>query len=268
MKPIIYIRASLAEQEEIKAAKKYFEVVEQRTHIKKDSLVIPRYSALPYFKELEEDIKFLGSKTINTYRQHIFVADIGNWYYDLESITPKTWFFLDQVPENEGPYILKGTTNSKKHQWNTHMFAENKKAATEVYMRLYSDSFFLNSTQDIVFRKFVPLNKLADGLNGLPVSEEYRFFVLNGKIVDSGFYWSESWDEIKSKHEISPSNVPREFVNQIIENVSPRINFFVFDVARTQDGKWILVELNDGQMSGLSMIDPDRFYYNMSNILK
>lgn len=269
MKSVIYIRGSLAEREEIEAAKLHFgeeNVVEQRTQIKPGSLVIPRYSALPYYKELEEDVKNLGSKLINSYRQHSYVANIGNWYYDFEDITPKTWFFLDQVPKDEGPFVLKGTTNSKKHQWKTHMFAKNKQEATEVYGRLYSDSFFANSIQDIITRKYVPLKKLADGLNGLPVSEEYRFFVLNGKVVAKGFYWSESWDVI-NQNDIDVESVPKNLIDKIIYTVGDKINFFVFDVARTENNEWILIELNDGQMSGLSMIDPNNFYRNLKNAL-
>lgn len=48
MKPVIYIRASLAEEEEKQAAAEHFPIVERRTAIPPDSLVIPRYSALPY----------------------------------------------------------------------------------------------------------------------------------------------------------------------------------------------------------------------------
>jgi len=60
MKPIIYFRGSLAEEEEKAAAAKYFDVVERRTAIPSGSLGIPRYSALPYNEELEADVKALG----------------------------------------------------------------------------------------------------------------------------------------------------------------------------------------------------------------
>lgn len=48
--------------------------------------------------------------------------------------------------------------------------------------------------------------------------------------------------------------------------VSPHINFFVMDVARTEDGKWLLIELNDGQMSGLSENNPEVLYSKLSRI--
>jgi hypothetical protein len=264
MKPVIYIRTSLAEQDELLAAKKYFEVVEQRTHIKQNSLVIPRYSALPYYKELENDVQYIGSKLINSYREHNYVANIRNWYYDLADITPRTWFYLDQIEDKDGPFVLKGSTNSKKHAFNTMMYAENKREAGEVFYRLSQDSMI--GVQDIVVRKFVPLNKLMDGLNGLPISEEYRFFVLNGKVIAKGFYWSNIWDDLEIKPDVN--SVPSYFISTILEKIDNKIPFYVFDVARKADGNWILIELNCGAQAGLSIIDPEEFYFNLKKELE
>jgi hypothetical protein len=130
--PVILFRHSLAEEGELAIAQKYFPVIEQRALVSENfDMVVPRYSALPYYQELERDIIHLGSNLINTYRQHCYVANIRNWYYDFGDITPRTWFYLDQIP-NEGPFVLKGSTNSKKHQWATHMFANNKQEAIDV----------------------------------------------------------------------------------------------------------------------------------------
>jgi hypothetical protein len=95
---------------------------------------------LPFYKEFEDDIKYLGGNLINSYREHCYVADLQNWYYDLEEYTPKTWFRLDQLPET-GPYVLKGKTNSKKHKWSTHMYAKNKEKAMNVYSLLSTDGY-------------------------------------------------------------------------------------------------------------------------------
>lgn len=35
------------------------------------------------------------------------------------------------------------------------------------------------------------------------------------------------------------------------------------DIAQKEDGGWVVVELNDGSMSGLSCIDPDELYNNL-----
>jgi hypothetical protein len=49
--------------------------------------------------------------------------------------------------------------------------------------------------------------------------------------------------------------------------VKDNVNFFVMDVALTESGRWIVIELNDGQMAGLSENDPDVLYGNMKKML-
>lgn len=261
--PVIYFRGSLAEQAELDAAREHFRVIEQRTHVKPGELVIPRYSALPWNKELCEDIVELGATPINTFRQHCYVADLRNWYYDLAEFTPRTWFALDQVPKDGGPFVCKGATNSRKHLWSTHMFAEDWYAARDVFLKLAEDTTI--GVQPIYIRQYVPLQRLATGMNDLPVSEEYRFFCLDGQVVASGFYWSSHIDDL----ECVPSSdaVPQEFIQKIIGLVSPNIRFWVFDVARTEAGDWLVIELNDGQQSGLSEIDPRLFYRELRRII-
>ena len=151
MNPVVLFRASLAEEEEMEICKKYFPVITQRSHVKKGDFVIPRYSALPFYKELQNDIKYVGADIINTHREHCYVADLKNWYYDLEEYTPKTWFYLDQIPI-EGPFVLKGHTSSKKHNWSSHMFARDKTEAGKVYTKLSLDGYI--GYQQIYIRKF------------------------------------------------------------------------------------------------------------------
>jgi len=266
--PIILMRASLAEEEELSIARKYFTVIEQRSHVsdlKPPFLVIPRYSCLPYYKELEEDIKYFGGELINSYRQHLYIADMKNWYEDLEDMTAKTWFRLEDVPRDGGPFFLKGATNSKKFLWNTHAYAKDIHAAVDVYHRLSQDA--LIGQQDIYVRQYVPLVKLADGLNGLMITDEYRVFVAYGKILSMGYYWASHTDDL-DKIPSAEENVPKDFIQKVIDRVGDKADAYVVDVARTQAGEWIIVELNDLQMSGLSCNDPYKLYNNLKTVLE
>jgi len=264
MEPYIFIRESLADEEEIKAAGFYFRVVTRRTAIPRNSLVIPRYSALPFNKELEDDVENLGSKLINTHRQHMYVADLQNWYYDLKEFTPHTWFKIHELPE-KGPFVLKGATNSKKYLFSTHMFANNKNEAMYTFGNLIGDGYV--GEQPIYTRQYIPLKKLCDPVGDCPpISEEYRFFVLDGKVVGKGFYWATYEDDIDQ--EVSPDFVPQDFLNTVINKIKPHIRFFVVDVARTAEDTWIVVELNDGQQSGLSCVNPYDLYKNMRKVLE
>jgi hypothetical protein len=119
--------------------------------------------------------------------------------------------------------------------------------------------------QHIYIRKYIPLTTYAHGLGGVPITKEFRFFVAFGKVVCSGYYWQNYADELTTVPD--PSEVPMQFLQTVIDKVKPNINFFVIDVAETQSGEWIVIELNDGCQSGLSCIDPKALYSNLKEVL-
>ncbi len=266
MKPVILMRASLAEDEELRVAREHLPVYETRGKVPADSLVVGRYSVLPYYRELEEDLKVNGSALINTVNQHGYVADMKQWYADLKDFTPRTFFSLSAFTSAcpAGAYVLKGQTNSKKQQWDTHMFAPTPADVGTVYRRLCDDG--LIGDQDVYIREYVPLRNFGAGIRGLPISEEYRFFVLDGKVVGSGWYWSQ-FPEVREENNLSPDLVDQTFLRNAIDAVGHAIRFFVIDVARRADGGWMVVELNDGCMAGLSDVDPNVLYSNLAKSL-
>jgi len=257
MDTVIYFRGALAEEGELEIARQHFRVVEQRTLIKPGELVIPRYSALPYNHELCQDLQELGAIPINTHRQHAYVADLQNWYGDLTGVTPQTWFRLEDVPKLGGPFILKGATNSKKLLWSTHCYARDYMTALEVHSNLLRDGVV--GQQNIYVREYIPLRRLAVGLNGLPISEEYRFFILDGKVLASGFYWSSHLDDLECEMPDS-RDVPESFLQEVIARVGDNVRFWVVDIARTDRDNWVVIELNDGCMSGLSEVRAEDLY--------
>lgn len=263
MNPIILYRDVNDYPGEFDVAKKYFKCIPNRSLIQKNDLVIGRYSVLPFYKELEEDVNYLGGKMINSYLQHRYIADLGNYYRDIKCLTPTTWNNLDQIPF-EGPFVVKGETNSKKFEWDKMMFAQNKNDVVRIYCDLQNDSMICQQT--IYIRKFVKLKTLLIGLRNLPITEEYRFFVCNNKIISGGYYWSNYVDEFKDL-DLNPNNVPEDFLNEVISCVGKNCNFYTIDVAKTQNGNWIVIELNDGQMAGLSENDPNILYKKMKNVM-
>lgn len=262
METTVYFRTTdQHDQPELDACKKQFNVVEQRTSIPEGSLVIPRYSMLPFGKELEADVRNLGGSLINTFRQHCYVAEMRNWYWDFEDITPATYWRLEDLNnfDLDGPFVLKGSTNSKKFSWHTHMYAPDRKAAGEVYMRLLEDG--LIGTQDIVIRQFEKLRNYGTMPSGIPISHEFRCFFYKDVLLTKAFYWSNE--------DVTPEdNIPEAFLRKVAERGAKNINFWVADVAQTEAGDWIVVELNDGCMSGLSRNDPDVLYRRLKEELK
>ena len=262
----ILFRESLVDQSEVEAANKFFNVTFQHELIPTGSVVIPRYSALPFYQYLEEGIHALGSRLIQDYRQHRFVADMQNWYHHLENVTPKTWFSLEEFGwdnkklKPDCSFVLKGATNSKKNQWSTHMFAQTVQDVMKVHSNLMQDS--LVGDQPIYIRKFVELNPVGTRVDNRPVTEEYRVFILDGKILCKAFYWSEYADVVAPEHQ-DPNNIPESFLEGILDAIGDEIRFYVVDVARTKKGNWMVEELCDGLMSGLSMCDPEEMYGNL-----
>jgi len=246
---------------EFEDASKYFECINRRSKIQKDELIIGRYSVLPYYNELQDDVDYIGAKLINTYKQHRFVADLWNWYYWLSEYTPKTYNRLEDVPDTTTcGYVVKGETNSKKNLWDTHMFAASKKDAINIYCDLQNDG--LLGHQQIYIREYVPLETYLIGLRGLPITKEFRVFVCNGQVISKAFYWSNYVEDIPGG-EPSADEIPNSFLYKIIDRIGKNIDFYVIDVAKTQSGKWIVIELNDGQMSGLSCNKPEILYKNL-----
>lgn len=255
----ILFRKYLAEEGEFETAKKYFEVIESRLQIEYGDQIIGRYSVLPYYDELEKDVSAGGSSLINTHKQHQFCADIKNWAPILSNFTPASWFSLADACKDpyEGPYILKGTTNSRKHLFKTHMFADNKQEMRDVYFRLMDDG--LIGPQGVIIRKFEEFKSYGVDISGIPIAHEFRFFVFKGKIFAKGFYWA-SHPEIIEEFNPDVNEVPTQFLFRIIEKLAPYCNFYSLDVAQRKDGSWRVVEINEGQQSGLSTINPDQFY--------
>ena len=60
---------------------------------------------------------------------------------------------------------------------------------------------------------------------------------------------------------------PRDFLEEVIEKVGKNINFYAVDIAETAEGKWIVVELNDGMMSGTSENNLDELYGNFARVI-
>jgi len=256
--PVILFRSDVDTKEELEIAKQVFPVTDSRVGLQ-ERLVIARYSALPYYRELEKDLLAQGSRLVNSLREHNYIASF-DYYYDVVDFTPKSWFRLQDVPKSGGPYILKGRTNSRKFDWNTMMFAKDWDACSAVYSRLMRDP--LIGTQGIVIREYADLKKLEIGLNDLPFSNEWRLFYYGKERLTYGFYWTIS-EEIGT---MTPEGLA--FADQCAEIVSQSASFFVLDIAEKTDGSWTLIEVNDGQMSGLSACPPLELYESLRRLLK
>lgn len=260
---IILYRGLDFEQEELSEAHQFFECTNRRPDIQEGDLVIGRYSLLPYYAEQAKDIEYVGAKLINNYHQHRYIADLQNYVHDLRELTPRTWRSPQDLPD-KGQFVLKGETNSRKSNWKRDMFAPDKKTAIEIYARLMDDS--LIGQQQIYIRRYEPMVTYMEGIGGIPITKEFRFFVAYRQILSGGYYWQNYLDDLPEKP--NPEEVPHEFLHEVIERVGDQANFYTIDVGISISGNPFVVELNDGQQAGLSCNDPFTMYKNLDKAIR
>lgn len=87
-------------------------------------------------------------------------------------------------------------------------------------------------------------------------------FVLDGEVMSNAFYWS-SWSTDHDVPETIDESQFQSVLHQAIQRVKHLARFFVVDFAEFPDGSWEAIELNDGNMSGLSDTDPHELWTNV-----
>ena len=74
-------------EEELFIANEVFgnRLVEHRTDVPPSSVVVGRYSVLPFYKELEEELNEKNSYLVNSYEEHSYIANMDLPSIDRES---------------------------------------------------------------------------------------------------------------------------------------------------------------------------------------
>jgi hypothetical protein len=107
----------------------------------------------------------------------------------------------------------------------------------------------------LVFRQFEPFQTLGQhARSGLPLSLEFRLFLLDGQVLDCSPYWEQG-----DYGDLAP---PLADLERLAAPIASR--FFTMDVAPLESGGWRIVELGDGQVAGLpERDDPVGFYQRL-----
>lgn len=154
------------------------------------------------------------------------------------------------------PLIVKDYVKSQKHYWEEACFipdaSDNRHVRRVVsrFLELQGDSL----AEGLVFREFVDLVPLGmHPKSGMPLTREFRRFVLDGSLVANGRYW----DDADYGH--AGKEPPLDLFNDVLGKVKSR--FFTVDIAQRTNGEWLIVELGDAQVSGLpASVDTPAFY--------
>lgn len=238
------------------------------------ALLVYRGWMLPVgaYSSLEKAIADRGGHLINDAAAYERSHHLPGSYAVLAGHTPKTvWlegaapFEMAQVHDalsafDGGPVIVKDFVKSRKHEWEEACYipSTGDPSAVERVVRTFVDRQGEDLAGGLVFREFVELDKVGfHPRSGLGLGREYRLFFLDGELLASGRYWKETeYDD----------EIPAEPFSSIATSIESR--FFSIDIARTAAGEWIVIEIGDGQVTGLpDTIDATDFYRTLSTRL-
>jgi hypothetical protein len=202
-----------------------------------------------------------GFTLINDPEQYRHTHHLPESYSVIERHTPKTVWTegpaFDQAllaPFGDVPLIVKDWVKSQKHAWHEACFIPSAHDADAVrkvvtrFIELQGDGL----TGGLVFREFVALEPLTThSKSGMPLTNEFRIFFLDGKPLVTAEYWEEG------EYTAQP---PSDLFLDVAARVNSR--FFTMDIARRTSGDWIIMELGDGQVAGIPERLPVQQFYN------
>lgn len=220
----------------------------------------------PHYEMLYKALLDKGLRLVNSpvaYRHcHYFPEN----YSIIAPYTPKSVWLpyhgtieIEDIMEAVGemgnvPLILKDYVKSRKHEWYDACFIPSaaNRADVERVVKRFVELQGDDLNEGLVFREFVPFRPLtAHSKSGMPLTVEYRCFVMDGEIKVAIPYWEEG------TYTAEPP--PLEHFALVAQAVQSR--FFTMDIAQREDGSWLIVELGDGQVAGLpETAKPDAFY--------
>ncbi|AJS58971.1 ATP-grasp domain-containing protein [Paenibacillus sp. IHBB 10380] len=225
----------------------------------------------PYYELLYKGLLEKNIKLINSPEEYVACHYFPNSYKIIKNHTPRSfWLDINNVRESEilnilndfedKAIIIKDYVKSRKHEWEDACYipdVSNKTNAKRII-----ENFINRQGEDLsgglVFREFIPLKKIAvHPISGMPLAKEYRIFFLHNKLLHNFEYWDEAIYDTEDQPNLD------EFID-----LARGINstFFTMDIAKTEHDKWCVIEVGDGQVSGLpDKVDLEMFYMSIKD---
>ena len=167
------------------------------------------------------------------------------------------------------PIFLRTDEASGKHFWGKTCFVNDISKLKEHISEITSfsrccDIFGGLPIEAMVVREFIPMDTRFTAFHhDMPVNPERRYFVENGKVVCFHSYWiqeaiekgtdpkilPENWREIamamnlQTQEEIKILTGYAEQVSKVLDG------FWSVDFCKAKDGRWILIDLAEGEKS-------------------
>lgn len=217
-----------------------------------------------HYREFYQKLLDKNFELTNSPEQYDTCHHLPGWYDSIKEFTPLSVTsqdlnlrsMIDLVLGFQEKYqcdvIIKDFVSSLKHDWDDACFISKNAYSFEVAKIVANFLAIKNAYGGIeggfVVRKFEELERLCGHPKSrMPLSVEYRSFVLNGKIINTSEYWEYG------KYSTEPL---LNFIEKVAGLVRQKTgsNLFTVDTALKKDGTWTCIEIGDGQVSAL----PDR----------
>jgi len=157
------------------------------------------------------------------------------------------------------PVFLKGTIQSLKGSGLKSCIANNPDQLRQIAAALFSSG--RKSLGTVVVRERIGLRHSRTGPGDFPFGREYRVFIYNGQVVGLGYYW-EGEDKLKA---LLPDEQAQVLGLAVETSRRLGVPFVSVDVGQREDLGWIVIEVGDGQFSGLSQIPIHQFWARLSD---
>jgi hypothetical protein len=215
------------------------------------------------YRALFEAARAKNLMLLNTPEQHRMIQEFDLAYPYIESLTPRSATVgsveaaLAAAPEVGFPIFVKGAVQSRKAKGWKACVAQDADELSQLCDYLFE--LPNRSRGRVVLRELVQLrhSRIA---GDFPMGREYRLFLLNGEVLACGYYW-EGNDPLKRL-----TDDERTAVKILARAAAQRLPspYVAVDIGQKETGDWIVIETGDPQFSGLSQIEPLKFWNRLS----
>lgn len=211
------------------------------------------------YAKLVDFIQGQGGKMLNELAEYEATHLLPNWATEKNQLQTRWTSDLSEasirqlLKQFSGAVTIKDFVKSRKYEWDEAFYIPDTSDTTHA-LQVVHNFIERQGTElvgGLVMRKFIELKSLGEHPKShTPIFEEYRVFYLNNSPLVLINYWRAE--------KITLSLADQKFI-QVAQKQIPS-NFCTIDFARTASGQLIIMEMGDGQVSGLQGYDENTFY--------